>query len=290
MELLRKLERKYGRYAIVDLMKYISILYVMGAMLNLVNPYFYEQYLSLNIGMVLKGQVWRLVTFIMIPSGLSSGFDLIFFALELYLYLMIGRSLENAWGAFRFNMYYLSGLLFNIVAAFLLYFTLGGTYPMGLAYINRAMFFAFAAIYPNVQFIVLFIIPVKVKYLAYLYAVVIGYDIFNNIRGAIVTPYHTWRVVYIAIAVSIIVALLNFLIFFFATRNYKRISPATRKRRRNYHNQVNRQKTVTRHKCAVCGRTELDDENLEFRFCSKCDGNYEYCMEHLFTHTHVKKK
>jgi hypothetical protein len=68
------------------------------------------------------------------------------------------------------------------------------------------------------------------------------------------------------------------------------VSPREVKRRRTYKKQAQMAKGVTRHKCAVCGRTELDDENLEFRFCSRCDGNYEYCMEHLFTHEHIHKK
>lgn len=289
MKVINKLERKFGRYAIHDLMKYIIILYVLGAVLYLINPNFYDAYLVLDIGKVLQGQIWRLVTFIIYPSVIGGGFDIFFFAIEMYLYYMIGRSLENAWGAFRFNLYYLSGILFNIIAAVILYIIIGGSYPMGLTFINRSMFFAYAAIYPNVQFLLFFILPIKVKHLAYIYAAVIGYDIFKYVRYAITTPYPVLRSAYLAMAISILVALLNFVIFFFATRNYKRISPAAQKRRRTYHKQVNRSKTITRHKCAVCGRTEQDDENLEFRFCSKCDGNYEYCMEHLFTHTHVKK-
>ncbi|WP_167954712.1 hypothetical protein [Anaerosporobacter faecicola] len=289
MKFINKLERKFGRYAIQDLMKYIIVLYVLGAFLYLINPYFYNAYLSLDVGKVLKGQVWRLVTFIIYPADMTGSFGIFFFAIEMYLYYMIGRNLENAWGAFRFNLYYISGILFNVVAAFILYFILGVAYPMGLTYINRSMFFAFAAIYPNIQFLLFFVLPVKVKHLAYIYAAIIGYDIIRYIRYAFATPLVYLRNAYLAMAVAIIVALLNFIIFFFTTRNYKRISPAAQRRRKAYHKQVNRSKTITRHKCAVCGRTEEDDENLEFRFCSKCDGNYEYCMEHLFTHTHVKK-
>ena len=98
-----------------------------------------------------------------------------------------------------------------------------------------------------------------------------------------------------------LIAIANFLIFFLASRNYKRYSPQQAKRKANYKRQVRNahnpdnvvqfrgKAAVTRHKCAVCGRTELDDDNLEFRFCSKCDGNYEYCMDHLYTHEHVHK-
>jgi hypothetical protein len=289
MKLINRLERKFGKYAIPNLIQYVIILYVLGAFLTIINPKFYMTFLSLDIGMVLKGQVWRLVTFIIYPNNISGSFGIFGFAIEMYLYYMIGRSLENTWGAFRFNLFYISGILFNIVAAVILYFIIGGTYPMGLTYINRSMFFAFAAIFPNMQLLLFFIVPVKIKYLAYIYGAVIGYDIINYFRAAFSTSYLPLRTGYIAIGISILVALANFFVFFLATRKYKRISPATKRRRTHYNKQVKRSNSITRHKCAVCGRTEMDDENLEFRFCSKCDGNYEYCMEHLFTHTHVKK-
>ena len=203
---------------------------------------------------------------------------------------MIGNSLENAWGAFRFNLYFLSGVLFNIVAGLIIYLIVGISIPLPLDYINQAMFFAFAALYPNVQLMLMFVVPIKIKYIAYIYALFLGYQVFDFIKlGA------WWY------GLAIVVAMANFLIFFAMTRNYRRISPKEVKRRANYKRQVRnahnpdnvvpfRGKTVvTRHKCAVCGRTELDDDTLEFRFCSKCDGNYEYCMEHLYTHEHVHK-
>jgi hypothetical protein len=159
------------------------------------------------------------------------------------------------------------------------------------------MFFAFAALYPETQFLIYFIIPVKVKYLAWLdgaiYIYMIGSNIYNSIKTA--------NLGYILLIVPLVVSMINFLVFFLATRNYRRISPKEFRRRAQYRRQVNEGRSqgnvtqfnghnvITRHKCAVCGRTELDGDQLEFRFCSKCDGNYEYCMDHLFTHEHVKK-
>ncbi|MGB8454982.1 MAG: hypothetical protein WCD89_21965 [Anaerocolumna sp.] len=285
MNLLNKLNRKYGRYAVHNLMFYIILLYAAGFLINVINPSFYYDYLMLDIDKVLQGQIWRIATFIIQPT---SGSHILFLAIELYLYYMIGNSLENAWGAFRFNMYYLSGVLFNILAIIVIYIFTGLNVNLGLTYINRSMFFAFAALYPNVQFLLFFIIPVKVKYLGYIYGAYVLYEIFASIMNG---QYF--------VGIAIAVALGNFLIYFLSTRNYKRISPNEFKRKANYKRQVNAgrggnvvefkgKKTITRHKCAVCGRTELDDENLEFRFCSKCDGNYEYCMDHLFTHEHVK--
>ena len=85
---------------------------------------------------------------------------------------------------------------------------------------------------------------------------------------------------------SLVISVLNFLIFFLSTRNYRRISPKEIHRKKVYRQQTIRTQGITKHKCAICGRTEEDDENLVFRFCSKCKGNYEYCQEHLFTHEH----
>ncbi|MDF2950792.1 MAG: hypothetical protein K0S18_375 [Anaerocolumna sp.] len=288
MNFINKLERKFGKYAIHNLMLYIIIIYGAGYLISEVNPYFYYNYLMLDFEKVLQGQVWRLFTYIMYyPSN-----GILFLAIEFYLYYMIGSSLENSWGAFRFNLYYLSGIIFNIIAIVLMYIITGNTgenFNFGLIYINRSMFLAFAALYPNIQFLLFFIIPVKVKYLGYLYGGYIVYDIFMSF---IYKDYFR--------GIAIIVALGNFLIYFLSTRNYRSVSPSEYKRKTTYKRQIRNaentgnvvdfkgKKIITRHKCAVCGRTELDDDNLEFRFCSKCNGNYEYCMDHLFTHEHVK--
>lgn len=281
MKLLYKLEKKFGRFAIPNLINYIVILLALGSFLGLMTPAFYQQFLMLDVEMVLKGQVWRLFTFLLEPSlsaATVSPFDILFLAIKLYLYYLFGHTLENAWGSFRFNLYLISGILFNILAAFLIYFTLGWNYPIGLEYVYQTMFFAFAALNPNMQFLLFFVIPIKVKWLAYLDAFWLAYSIFNYTRmGAF------------PVAAAILVAIANFLIFFFATRNYKRMSPREYQRKKRYKMQMKTAKEGTRHKCTICGRTNEDDETLEFRYCSKCEGNYEYCMEHLFTHQHVHK-
>ena len=96
-------------------------------------------------------------------------------------------------------------------------------------------------------------------------------------------------------AVAAAVSILNFVIFFLGSRHMRPYSPKQMKRKREYQHKmrraerpVNQYPGGAKHKCAVCGRTELDDPNLEFRYCSKCNGNYEYCQDHLFTHEHVK--
>lgn len=270
MNFMNKLERKFGKYAIHNLMYYIIILYGIGMVLDLVAPGIYVIYLSLNAEAILHGQVWRIVTFLI--QGPSQ--NILFGIIALYLYYSIGTNLENQWGAFRFNMYFFVGVIGHVLAAIIVYVITGVSYPLNTYYLNFSLFFAFAAMYPNLQFLLFFIIPVKAKWLAWLNG---AYFAYMFIIGSVPTK------------ICIVLSLANFLIFFFATRNYKRISPQEIHRKQVYKRAVSRPKGVTKHKCAICGRTEDDGEDLEFRFCSKCDGNYEYCQDHLFTHQHIKK-
>lgn len=290
MKWMNKLERKFGKYAIPNLMFYIIILYVVGFVLDLLNPYFYYNYLSLDMSAILRGQVWRLITFIIQPPDTS----LLFVIFTLYLYYMIGRQLEYVWGSFRFNVYFFMGVIFHIIGALLAYVIFKVSLPLGTYYLNMSLFFAYAAIYPNQQFYLFGIIPVKVKWLAWIDAAYFGYTILQAFLPAYGGVPGYYGFIYKASALEAFVSLLNFLVFFLMTRNMKRFSPKEIKRKQAYRREVQagRQQAQyangAKHRCHVCGRTELDDENLEFRYCSKCNGNYEYCQDHLFTHEHVK--
>lgn len=284
MDWLSKLERRFGKYAIPNLMYYIIIMYAGGFILQLINPSFYYQYLSLDASAILHGQIWRIITFMIQPPSTS----VIFIIFALYLYYMIGTQLERAWGAFRFNVYFFAGILFHVLAAILVYLITGISLPIDTWYLNMSLFFAFAALYPNVQFLLFFVIPVKVKWLAlldgayFLYTVILAF--LPSYGGGI------FGIIYKANAVATVVSILNFIIFFLGSRNMKPYSPKQVKRKREFQKKirpVNTYANGAKHRCAVCGRTELDNPNLEFRYCSKCNGNYEYCQDHLFTHTHV---
>lgn len=284
MDWLSKLERRFGKYAIPNLMYYIIIMYAGGFILQLINPSFYYQYLSLDASAILHGQIWRIITFMIQPPSTS----VIFIIFALYLYYMIGTQLERAWGAFRFNVYFFAGILFHVLAAILVYLITGISLPIDTWYLNMSLFFAFAALYPNVQFLLFFVIPVKVKWLAlldgayFLYTVILAF--LPSYGGEI------FGIIYKANAVAAVVSILNFIIFFLGSRNMKPYSPKQVKRKREFQKKirpVNTYANGAKHRCAVCGRTELDNPNLEFRYCSKCNGNYEYCQDHLFTHTHV---
>ena len=299
MKFFAKLERKLGKYAIRHLMRYVLALYIIGYIIYYVSIAIgidiYGKYLMLDIDMLLKGQVWRLVTFLVQPADSY----IIFLVFFLYLYYMIGEALEAAWGSFMFNLYYLSGVIFNILSVVFFYivtknlFGMGISYKVSLEYINLSLFLAFATLYPDVRLLLFFFIPVKIKWLGILDALLIGYNIVKNISDAV--KYH--QPALYGVAVSIVLAMANFLIFFFIMRKRRIGSPAMARQRAEFRRNMERAQretgqargygNIARHKCAICGRTELDDDTLEFRFCTKCVGNYEYCTEHLYTHVHV---
>lgn len=287
------LRRKLEKYAIPNLTLYLIICYGIGYLMQYLVPAGY-QYLMLDPFLVLKGQVWRLVTRILIPPDSS---NLFFVLITLYLYYSLGGLLERIWGTYKYNVYLFSGLLFTILGAFVLcgYSVLMGAQPtmytglyllnngstvyfgqFSTYYINMSIFLACAASIPDVQVLLMFLFPIKVKWLGIVYGIIL---LVNCIQGGIAT----WIVV--------IFSLLNFLVFFLRSKGKMHLSVGQIKRQQEFHQKMRaagQTKGITRHKCAICGRTELDGDDLEFRFCSKCNGNYEYCQYHLFTHEHVK--
>lgn len=262
MNILDKLERKFGKFAIHHLILYIVFANAAVYILSFTYPEIISL-LIMNPNKLLQGEIWRLFTFVFIPPSASPIF--IFFAL--YFYYLIGMSLEREWGAFKFNIYYFTGAMAIIIVSLMT------GMPMVNTYLNLSLFFAFARLFPDFTVRVMLVLPVKIKYLAWINW---GFFGFTIIFGGM------------AQRIAAIIGIANFLLFFgkeiitnrkSATRSY------IRKREYMNKNKVNR---AHFHQCEVCGRTELDNKDLEFRYCSKCDGHHEYCMEHLFTHEHIK--
>lgn len=282
MKFFYDLERKYQRYAIKNLMYYIVILYGIGLVLYMAQPYFYWNYLCLNPIAILHGQIWRIVTFLIYPPAIGSMKMTSVFVgvIALFMYYSLGQTLENIWGAFRFNVFFFMGVIGQVLASLVVYLLLGQPVVMTTGFLNFSIFLAFAIYFPDAQFLLFFVLPIKAKWLAvaecavYLYSFVFG-------------PLST--------RLEIIMSLANVIIFILLTRNNhksnRRYAPIEIRRRQNFKKEAT--KIVTpgkaRHRCAVCGRTEMDDPNLEFRYCSKCEGDYEYCQDHLYTHKHVTK-
>jgi len=244
-------------------MLYVTLLNGIVFILAYIDPTgFFLSKLVLVPSLVLKGEVWRLVTFLFIPPTTSPMWVLF----TLYFYYMIGSALEHEWGSYRFTVYYFVGAAATIAAAFLT-----GSIFTG-AYLNLSLIFAFAYLYPNFQLLIFFFIPVKIKYLAIFYAVSLVLAFWADPVAGLIT-----------IGSSV----LNFILFF-----GKDIVLRLKTGRRAYYNRRSFEskipKDVIIHRCSVCGRTEKDDKTLEFRYCVDCDGDYEYCMDHLYTHEHVK--
>ena len=283
MNWLDKLERKLGRFAIPNLTVYLLAGYVIGFAVVLLMPELLG-WLTLEPALIVRGQVWRVISWVLIPPT-TQPISLLFLVL---LYYSLGTALERTWGTFRYNVYIFSGLFFTVLAVFIFYavyyfgfgmeISLSSVGLISTNYITMSIFLAFAAIYPDMEVLLYFILPIKMKWMALVYAVMAAYYF---VRGGLMTR------------VAIGASLLNFVIFFLSSRNTKRFGPRERARKAKFKRQsdphVNMRYTNgAKHRCAVCGRTELDDPCLEFRFCSKCNGNYEYCQDHLFTHEHVK--
>lgn len=295
MHWMNKLERKLGKYAIRNLIIYILGAYAVGYI------FYYMEALGIAPGIysillmdpeaICHGQVWRLVTWVCtIPQ--QSGFFLIFMFI---MYYWIGRTLEQTWGTFRYNLFIFMGLILMTVGPMLIYLVsgliLGFDSALNLSsstyYLNLTSFLAFATVFPNQQVYFMFILPIKMKWLAILDALLLAWEVVQYAFLAIAVPQQMFFC--ISQIVMILLSVANFLIYFLATRNYKKISPKEIRRKQKFQKAV-RQATPqgSRHYCAVCGRTEQTNPELQFRFCSKCKGNLEYCQEHLFTHEHRK--
>ena len=278
MNILDKLERKIGRYAIKNLMLYLTILYGLGFLIQLVKPELYLQYLALDAERIIHGlELWRIVTWLLYPPSSSALFGLIM----LYVYYSLGRTLENTMGSFKFDAFIITGILLHVIAAILLYIIGGYVFYFTPTSLNTSLFLAFVFAFPDSVFLLYFIIPIRGKFLGIVYLVLTAVEFF--IGGA-------------ATKIQILISLLNFALFFFGmgfADKFKNVSAVRQQRMREAMKKRSEQAEKMRpqsagvhHKCTICGRTDLDDPNMEFRYCSKCGGNYEYCMEHLFNHTH----
>ncbi|HAM51339.1 MAG TPA: hypothetical protein DCP92_11860 [Nitrospiraceae bacterium] len=264
MNIMNWLERRFGRYAIRELIVYIVGLNLLIYLLS----YAYPQSnviskLSLDPYLIMKGEVWRFITYIFIPP--ASSILWIFFIL--YFYYIVGTGLEHEWGSFRFNIYYFTGVIATSIAAFII-----GQGATAL-YLNLSLFLAFAYIYPDYEILLFFIIPVKVKYLAWLNWIFIAFTVLT-------APFSS--------KITALISVSNYFLFFGKDiiTNIKHHQSAYY--RRKSFNVLPPKATI--HKCTLCKITENDDPKMDFRYCSTCEGDYEYCVNHLKTHEHVKRE
>ena len=295
-------EKKFGKYAIKNLSLILIMCYACGYLMKWINPGFFT-YLYLNPYEIIHHfQIWRLLTWLIVPPDSFDFWTL----LMLYFYYSIGTSLERTWGTYRYNVYIFSGILFTAAGAFILYgissllgaqslglwTTVNGyiTYPTMFStyYVNMSIFLAYAATFPDYEVLLFFILPIKVKFLGIIYGAMLVYQFIVGYGTSSALFYYNLGIRFVITA-----SLLNFMVFFFTSRKKVRRGPIRiirqqAAKQQSYRHEAKKNSSITRHKCAVCGRTDETNPELEFRFCSKCNGNYEYCQEHLFTHTHVQ--
>jgi len=256
MDFISKLERRIGSWAIPNLTLYLMAIQLIGVAL-LMGGYSRYEDLVLEGGLVQAGQWTRLLSFMMIPKTLSPIW--LFFAF--YIFYLMGSSLEREWGAFRFNLYILLGYLFTIAAAFIApaaiitnYFFLGG------------VFLAFATLFPNMEFRLFFILPVKVKWLGWL---TVGIYILTLVSADVGSR------------LCVVAAFANYLLFF--GKNFLKNVKAGQ-RRKAYHVERAVADAQAFHVCAECGVTDKTDESLHFRYCSTCGKCF--CEAHISNHSH----
>lgn len=229
-----------------------------------------------------RGQVWRLVTFALIPE--QNG--ILFLAISLYFYYFIGSALENAWGKGKFTLYYISGMLVTALYSLVIYWTVGQRISVTATYLNFSMFFAFATLWPDQQVLLFFFIPVKMKWLALVDA---AFFAVTMVRYLIMG--------HVALAFVPIVAMIPYLVFCGGWL-FDLVRPSNIRRKTQQRARTVQFKTAVRQgerrqqaeagvrRCAVCGRSEAEHPELEFRFCSRCAGFHCFCQDHINDHIH----
>ena len=269
---------------IPNLMLYISLgtalVYIMSQMSG---NYFLYNLLYFDRQRILQGEVWRLITY-----PLTYRIDsLLLMAVSLLCYYSIGRAMESIWGTLRFNLFYFTGVLMMDVYCMIF----GGT--ASVTYLNLSLFLSYATLFPNAGFLLFFIIPVK----AWLFAL---FDLALVVYGLLVYPfpYNLFSVISLA----------NYFLFFGKdvlnvvplswrikiTRLFKKNPPAQQPKVVPFAKievkkvPVREAKPNYTHRCTICGRTDVTNPELEFRYCSKCNGYFCYCEDHISNHTHVE--
>ena len=301
MILLKKLRNKFNRFClknrnkgIPNLMLYIIIgSAVVTGLYYLGYPQIYNL-LCFDRAAILEGQVWRLISYVFTMSSSN----LFFTFIMLYCYYSIGRALELSWGTFRFNLYYISGIILMDIFAMAFSGIIVQNYDFSLYYANEMMnclhlslLLCFATSYPDARFTLFFFIPIRAWILAFIYLIITAFSVVSmSLSGYF--PHNLFS----------LVGLLNYFIFcggdlinVLPPAWRLRITQGKRKKAAPRHTgSVSFGQTASKkaasytHRCTVCGRTDVSNPELEFRYCSKCNGYFCYCEDHISNHTHIE--
>ena len=267
MPFLEKLERFFGRFAIPNITLYIIIGQVfvfLTATLHILDPV----RVILVPDWALRGQWWRIVSFVAMPANLSTGLlNVVGLAFGWWIFYFMGSALEGYWGAFRYNLFLVVGWALTVGVSFL--------QPGSLVtnvFLGASVFLAFAYLHPEFEIALFYVLPVKIRWIA----------LVMWIYGAFLFFQGNW-----AERLQIAAAIGNIILFF----GRDIWLAAGRKRRLTVRGVSRVARSVSaadpRHRCRVCGKTDLTDPQLDFRYCSKCAGEQCYCPEHIFSHEHV---
>ena len=291
---MRDLRRKFDRFiynnsgkGIPNLMLYLCIATVLSYIVMMADKSgFFYSLICFDRAKILHGQVWRLITYIILPQS-----DGIWLFLLLFAYYGIGRMVEQVWGTLKFNLFYLTGIILMDLFALIL-----GATPIGFmaipnaSYLNMSLFLALATLFPDNRVLLMYIIPLKMKYLAWVYLLLMVVNL-------------------VQLNLFPLFALLNYFLFFgrdwinvlpdaLQQRLRKGVAPKA-KPNPNWASAYGRRASASkkekvvdapayRHKCTVCGKTDVSNPELEFRYCSRCNGYYCYCEEHINNHAHIQ--
>ena len=289
---MKKLRQRFNRFCfqhrnagIPNLMLYIvlgsAVVYVLS-MMDKSNTLYYA--LCFDRELILQGQVWRLFTYMF---TYSAG-DVLRTAIGLLCYFSLGRAVENAWGTLRFNLFYFAGVILQDA------FAMATGMPANIIYLNLSLLLAYATLYPDSRFLLLFIIPIRAWVLALVYLVLTLLPVFQLMQFFPLNLYS-------------LVAIANYFLFFgkdvlnliprswrINTRKLFQKKPAKKTGTIPFPAAGSYQATVQKptapytHKCTVCGRTDVSNPELEFRYCSRCKGYHCYCEDHISNHAHIE--
>ncbi len=309
---MKRLRRGFERFCfqnrnkgISNLMLYVVLGNAVVYLLSMVaQNYVLYDVLCFDRNLILQGQVWRLVTYVF--TSFSSSANLLLVAISYLCYFSIGKAIENQWGTFRFNLFYLSGVVLMDVFAM----AFGGTpvesggylldfssyyRSMGMS-LNLTLFLSYATLYPDTHFLLFFIIPVKAWIFALLDLVLTIWEIVSLSYPVLAFPHNLFP----------LVAIGNYLLFFGKdVLNLIPLSWQVKAERIGKKKAVNKTGTIPfsggpdykplpiieehyTHRCTVCGKTDVSNPELEFRYCSRCQGYYCYCEEHIGNHEHIE--
>lgn len=266
---------KHPNFGVPNLMMYLALGQAAVGLLDLFTSGLLTYQMMFFRPLIFQGEVWRLLSFVLIPSGIGNPFYIL---LGCYVVFWTGQMLEREWGTAKFSLFYLSGVVLSILSGLLL-----GT--ASIYYVNLSIFLVIATLYGEMQVLFMFVLPIKMKWLAILDVVLVLADVIpfalNGLWLTALTP---------------LASFVNYFIFtwpFWSMKlgfvrrradpqviNFKRAKRQAEKKARETGGYL--------HKCAVCGLTDEDDPGMEFRYCSKCDGYYCYCAHHINNHIHIR--